>query len=123
MPQQRIGFLQHWKVNRVGVRKQQQPAPPADACQQTFGDQRIGQEDGAPDFAELIVADVQIEHAGELIDEIVGLDQARFEPVDQIGCADALRDLGGRNAAYLLEAPVAACEIKRNDDFSQIEDD
>ena len=66
---------------------------------------------------------MQIEHAGELIDEIVGLDQARFEPVDQIGCADALRDLGGRNAAYLLQSPIAACEIERDDDFSQIEDD
>ena len=79
MPQQWISFLQHREVNRVGVRKQKKPEPLADACKQILGNQRIGQEDGTPDFSELIVADAQVEHAGELVDKIVGLDQTRFE--------------------------------------------
>src|SRR5258708_34792974 len=75
VPQQGIGFQQHGKVNGIGVGKQQQAVAPVDALEQTFGDQWIGQEDGAPDFAKLIVGDAQIEHARKLIDGIVWLNQ------------------------------------------------
>ena len=110
-------------MDSVGVGKHQQAVTRADPSQQALRDQRVGQEDAAPDLAELFVGDAQVEHAAELFHEIARLDQAGFEAMHQVGGGDALGNLRGGIIAELFHGAVAAGEIEGDQNLPQIEDD
>src|SRR5476649_1552041 len=112
----------HFEMQGVGVGEQQQAVPRRQAFEHAFGDQGHG-EDAAPDAAEAVVIQGQVQNAGELFDEIPGFYQAGFEALDEVGGGEALGDLGRRVRAEALQRTVGALEIEIDENLSQVEDD
>ncbi len=109
-------------MDRIGVGEEHQAVTLCQLFEHAFGHQGFS-KNGAPDLAEAVVLQIQIEDAGELPHEIGWFHQARFEAFHQIGGGDAPRHFCGRVGAQTFERPVSALEIEIDQDPAQIEND
>ena len=92
-----------------------------ETAQEAFRDEGVREKDGAPDIAEFVVGAVQIENGGELPDEIVGRELARFKLLNESGGTNQVGDFVCGNPGEFGNARVAAIEIEGNDDTSEVE--
>ena len=123
MPQERVIFADHLKVNGVGVRKQDKPVPAGDAAQQFFLHQRLRQKDRTPYLAEFLVSAMEIQDNGELLYEITGIDLAGFQTFHQTGGPNDSGNIRGWSTGEGFYARIASPEVEGNDNAAQVEDD
>src|SRR5687767_4841056 len=112
--QQRIALLNHLVVDRVRIRQQHQSVTLPEGQEKLFRNESTGHEDGAPDFAEVVEAHLQLENLTDLSYKRLRLDLAFLEPGHQVAGPQSLRDLGGRIRAQRRHAIVAALEVERD---------
>src|ERR1700690_28964 len=123
VPQGWVGAAHGLEGEGGCIRESEQAIALVQAGQESVRHDFTGQEDAVPQLAKPLIADVEPEGFGEAADEIPRRHLAGFEPGHDAGGASQARDLGWRVRAVGLQGRVAALDIERNHDVSEIEND
>src|SRR5947199_8051824 len=123
MTQARIALFQHLEVDSVGIRKKNETIAFFDALEHALRNQGLRQKNRVPDLAELIVIHAQFEGFRQLSYKILGLQCARFKPLDQVIRSQKSWNLGCAVRAQTFQLPVPPCEIEWHNHLPQIEYD
>jgi len=120
MPHQRIIRLDHFEVDRIGVREDHQAMALGQAGKKRLSNEGFGEENTGPKIAKFMVGNAQVEHRGKFFDELFGADLSAFEAPYQIGPAHPGRDFGSGVIAERLEPRIGELEIKGDDDVAEV---
>lgn len=122
VPQERIGFPDHFKMNPVGIGQQDQTVVTGKVAEQFFRDQSFGKENGTPYVAETVVWKGDVHTPAVLIGEFLGRDPALLELIGEVS-GPGFAKPGSRLAGERFESNIDPVEVKRHDHASQVEND